>query len=179
MSKGAKFWVKNLFFFQKPAACTGTHKWCTGTIWLLSNFAQGVPVHIEGVPVHFGHCPFLSKLYRYTFRVYRYTCSNLIFFFSFFFFLSLFFLYIYFSNLEQWCRCKIWPCQLPSIRVSLHAHFFFYSDSTQMTVFIELVTVIPSLDTFNLSMGPTAVPMIRVPRVRLTWQLKAQNGCKR
>ena len=55
---------------------------------------------------------------------------------------------------------------LPS-RVSLHAHFFCCSDSTQLTVFIELVTVIPSWDTFNLSMGPTAVPMIRVPRVRI------------
>ena len=36
----------------------------------------------------------------------------------------------------------------------------------KLTAFIELVIVIPSLDTFNLSLGPTAVPMIRVPRVR-------------
>ena len=48
----------------------------------------------------------------------------------------------------------------------MHAHFFFCSDSTQLTVFIELVAVIPSLDTFNLSMEPTVIPMIRVPRVR-------------
>ena len=55
----------------------------------------------------------------------------------------------------------------PPSRVSLNAHFFsFYSDSTKLTVFIGLVTVIPSSDTFNLSMGPTAVPLIRVPRVR-------------
>ena len=43
---------------------------------------------------------------------------------------------------------------------------FFCSNSTKLTVFIGLVTVIPSSDTFNLSMGPTAVPMIRVPKVR-------------
>ena len=54
---------------------------------------------------------------------------------------------------------------LPS-QVSLRAYSFFCSDFTQLTVFIELVVVIPSLDTFNLSMGPTPVPMIRVPRVR-------------
>ena len=54
---------------------------------------------------------------------------------------------------------------LPS-RVSLRAYSFFCSDSTQLTVFIELVAVIPSLDTFNLSMGPTVIPMIRVPRDR-------------
>ena len=54
---------------------------------------------------------------------------------------------------------------LPS-GVSLRTYFFFCSDSTHLTVFIELVAVIPSLDNFNLSMGPTAVPMIRVPRVR-------------
>ena len=53
---------------------------------------------------------------------------------------------------------------LPS-RDALRAYFFFCSDSIQLTVFIELVAV-SSLDTFNLSMGPTAVPMIRVPRVR-------------
>ena len=32
---------------------------------------------------------------------------------------------------------------------------------------MELVIVIPSWDTFNHSMGPTDVPMIRVPRVRI------------
>ena len=67
---------------------------------------------------------------------------------------------------------------LPS-RVSLHAHFFFCLDSTQLNSFIEFVIVIPSLDTFNLSMGPTVVPMIRVPRVRIdlaTLSLKWVQG---
>ena len=122
---------------------------------------QGVPVHIEDVPIHFGLCPFLSKLYRYTFRVYRYTCSNLIFF-SF----SLLYIYIYILIWNSGTDVKFGLVNCLPSRVSLHAHFFFYSDSTQLTVFIELVSVIPSLDTFNLSMGPTVVPMIRVPRVR-------------
>ena len=55
---------------------------------------------------------------------------------------------------------------LPS-RVSLQAHFFLLFRFHQLIVFIELVTVISSLDTFNLSKGPTAIPMIRVPRVRI------------
>ena len=55
---------------------------------------------------------------------------------------------------------------LPS-RVSLQAHFFLLFKFHQLTVFIELVTVIPSLDTFTLSMGPTTVLVIRVPRVRI------------
>ena len=44
--------------------------------------------------------------------------------------------------------------------------FFLCSDSTKLTIFIGLVTVIPSSGTCNLSMGPTVVPMIRVPKVR-------------
>ena len=36
----------------------------------------------------------------------------------------------------------------------------------KLTVFMELVTVVPSLDTFNLSMESTAFPVIRVPKVR-------------
>ena len=36
----------------------------------------------------------------------------------------------------------------------------------KLTVFTELVTIVPSLGTFNLSMGSTAFPVIRVPRVR-------------
>ena len=37
---------------------------------------------------------------------------------------------------------------------------------SQLTAFVELVTVIHSWDTFNLSIRSTAVPLIRVPRVR-------------
>ena len=44
--------------------------------------------------------------------------------------------------------------------------FFFLVQIPQLTVFVELVTVIHSWDTFNLSIGFTAVPLIRVPRVR-------------
>ena len=55
MSKGAKCWVKNLFFFKSP---------------------PHVPVHISGVPVHFGYCPILRRVYRYTLRVYRYTLAT-------------------------------------------------------------------------------------------------------
>ena len=72
-----------------------------------------------------------------------------------------------FSNLEQWCRCKIL-----SLSTAFHPGFHcmltfsFVHILPELTVFIELVTVIPSLDTFNLSLGPTAVPMIRVLRVR-------------
>ena len=55
---------------------------------------------------------------------------------------------------------------LPS-QVSLQAHFFLLFRFHQLTVFIELVIVISSLDTFNHSKGPTAVPMIKVPRVRI------------
>ena len=46
-------------------------------------------------------CPKTGRMYRYTLVVYRYTCS--------------FFFYIVFANWEQWCRCKIFLCQLPSI----------------------------------------------------------------
>ena len=53
---------------------------------------------------------------------------------------------------------------LPS-RVSLHAHLSPYSYSAQLTVFMELTTVLPSLDTFTLTMGPTVFLVIRVPRV--------------
>ena len=35
----------------------------------------------------------------------------------------------------------------------------------KLTVFVELVTVIRSWDTVNLSIGSIAVPLIRVPRV--------------
>ena len=38
---------------------------------------------------------------------------------------------------------------------------------TQLTVFVGLVTGIPSWDTRNLSIGSTAIPLIRVPRVRI------------
>ena len=43
--------------------------------------------------------------------------------------------------------------------------FFFLVQIPQLTVFVELVTVIESRDTFNLSIGFTTVPLIRVPRV--------------
>ena len=92
--------------------------------------------------------------------VYRYTCSK-IYIFLFIFF-SLFFL---FWNSDVNVKFGRFNC-LPS-QVSLHVHFFCCSDSTQLAVFVELVTIIPSWDTFNNSMGPTAVPMIRVPRVRI------------
>ena len=48
----------------------------------------------------------------------------------------------------------------------------------KLTVFTELITVFPSLDTSNTSMGPTVFLVIRVPRFKPTWQLKAQNRCK-
>ena len=44
--------------------------------------------------------------------------------------------------------------------------FSFAHILPKLTVFTELVTVIPSLDTFNFSMGSTAFPVIRVLRVR-------------
>ena len=44
--------------------------------------------------------------------------------------------------------------------------FSFAHILPKLTVFMELVTVIPSLDTFNFSMGSTAFPVIRVLRVR-------------
>ena len=37
----------------------------------------------------------------------------------------------------------------------------------KLTVFVELVTGIPSRDTRNLSIGSTAIPLIRVPRARI------------
>ena len=37
----------------------------------------------------------------------------------------------------------------------------------QLTAFVDLVTVIHSWDTFNLSIRSTAVPQIRIPRVRI------------
>ena len=50
----------------------------------------------------------------------------------------------------------------------LHCMFTFSLVQTpQLTVFVELVTVIRSWDSFNLSIGSTAVPLIRVPRVRM------------
>ena len=50
----------------------------------------------------------------------------------------------------------------------LHCIFTFLSFRFhKLTVFVELVTVIPSWDTFNLSIGSTVVPPIRVPRVRI------------
>ena len=44
---------------------------------------------------------------------------------------------------------------------SLSAHIL-----PKLTVFTELITVFPSLDTFKLSMGPTVFLVIRVPRVQ-------------
>ena len=79
------------------------------------------------------------------------------------------YIYIYFFFFQIWnsdADVKLGLFNCPPSRVSLHAHFFFCSDSTKLTVFIGLVTVILSLNTFNLSMGPTAIPIIRVPRVR-------------
>ena len=37
----------------------------------------------------------------------------------------------------------------------------------KLTVFVELVTGTPSWDTHNLPIGSTAIPLIRVPRVRI------------
>ena len=98
--------------------------------------------------------------------VYWYTCSNLIYiyiyFFLFFFSFDSFFFKIWNSDADVKFS---FVNSLPSW-VSLQAHFFLLFRFHQLTVFIELVTVIPSLDTFTLSMGPTAVPVIRVPRVQ-------------
>ena len=46
-------------------------------------------------------------------------------------------------------------------RITHSAHILL-----KLTVFMELTTVLLSLDTFNLSMGPTVFLVIRVPRVR-------------
>ena len=38
---------------------------------------------------------------------------------------------------------------------------------SQLTVFVDLITVIYFWDTFNLSIRSTAVPQLRIPRVRI------------
>ena len=127
ISKGTKFWVK------KP---------------YLPKNRPHVPVHVSGVPVHFGHCLFLRRVYRYTWRVYRYTLATVPFCVRctgtlwrctgtpvpFFFFLLFSFFNIIFSNWEQWCRCEICLCQLPSILGSTACSPSFCSYSTQLTV---------------------------------------------
>ena len=57
--------------------------------------------------------------------------------------------------------------------ISLHAHTL-----PNLIVFMELTIVLPSLDTFTLTMGSTVFLVIIVPRVRMNCQLKAQDGCK-
>ena len=54
---------------------------------------------------------------------------------------------------------------LPS-RISLHAHFSSCSYSAQLSVFTKLTIVLPSFNTFTLTMGPTVFLVIMVPRVR-------------
>ena len=63
------------------------------------------------------------------------------------------------------------PMQNLSLSTAFHPRFHcmltfpFAHILPKLTVFTELVTVVPSLDTFNLSMGSTAFPVIRVLRV--------------
>ena len=60
----------------------------------------------------------------------------------------------------------------------LHCMFTFPSFRFhKLTVFVELVTVISSWDTFNISIGSSVVP-IRVPRVRIDLATLSSNGCK-
>ena len=48
----------------------------------------------------------------------------------------------------------------------------------KLNVFTELTIVRPSLDISVLTMGSTVFLVIMVPRIRLNWQLEAQDGCK-
>ena len=57
--------------------------------------------------------------------------------------------------------------QLPFIPGFAACSPFLSFRSHKLTVFVELVTRIPSWDTRNLSIGSTATPLIRVPRARI------------
>ena len=57
--------------------------------------------------------------------------------------------------------------QLPFIPGFAACSPFLSFRSHKLTVFVELVIRIPSWDTRNLSIGPTATPLIRVPRARI------------
>ena len=57
--------------------------------------------------------------------------------------------------------------------ISLFAHIL-----PKLAVFTELTIVLPSFDTFTLTMGSTVFLVIMVPRVRTELVLKAQDGCK-
>ena len=127
-------------------------------------------------------CPKTARLYRYRLVVYQYrlasapfciTCTGthipICHFFSFFFLIFFFFfLFIYIflqiGNSSVDVKSILVDC-FPS-RVSLHAHLSFCLYSAQLIVFTGLITIFPSLDTFNLSMGPTVFLVIRVPRVQ-------------
>ena len=62
------------------------------------------------------------------------------------------------------CNLVLSTASIPGFTACL---LFLLSRFFPTECIIKLVTVIPSWDTFELSMGPTDVPMIRVPRVQI------------
>ena len=121
-------------------------------------------------------------LYRYRLVLYRYRLPSATFctsctvqvrpvpvhLFQFFIFFSFFlygsiFIFLQIGNSSADVKSILVDC-LPS-RISLHAHLSPCLYSAQTDCVQQLTTVLSSLDTFTLTMGPTVFLVIRVPRV--------------
>ena len=128
-------------------------------------------------PVH----RYMLVMYRYNFTTAHFrasctgtclsctgtTCSQLIFFFSHF--SNFFFEYI---NIYIFHFGTVVPLYILTFPTAFHPGLccmftFSLVQIPQLTAFVDLVTITHSWDTFNLSIRSTAVPQIRIPKVRI------------